>query len=296
MARIAYSLLLALTLLAALASAFFYAKVREREVVLDFFLQEATEGIAPTDTTALVLAVSQQIYRRTNRGIVPSKLPLYERIESTSFFNVTSTVSLLRGTYGVIGHTQLGPCGTMTRAMLGSLRKLNIPSRKLQLLEHEDGTGGSHTMLEFSQGGRWRVISPSDSSFVWRTRDGQIATLEEIRSDSVVFGQIFERYPRYPYRFDNTAHIRWTKLPSPIRRIMHWALGDQRYRDMPTPSLYDEPRRLFWYSSMAAFAIFGLLALIAKSLMTRRQPVTRYAAESPMTTAPAASQVSTHTS
>jgi hypothetical protein len=295
MTRFAYSVLFALTLLAALASAFFYAKVREREVVLDFFLQDATRGIASTDTTDLVLAVSRQIYRRTNRDITPSKLSFYERLESTSFFNVTSTVSLLRGTYGVVGHTQLGPCGTMTRAMLGSLRKLHIPSRKLQLLEHEDGTGSSHTMLEFFQGGRWRVISPSDSSFVWRAPDGQIATLEEIQSDSLVFGQIFRIYPRYPYRFDNTAHIRWTKLPAPMRRILHWILGEQRYRNAPTPDLYDEPRRLLWYTSMSLFALFGLLTLIVRNLLRRPRPEHRAARAPVMATRPSPS-VSTHTS
>lgn len=269
MTRIAFKVFATLTAVAALCSAFFYAKVREREVVMEYFTRDATRGIPATDTTAIALAISRDVYRRTNRSIVPGDLPLYERLESTSFFNVTSTVSLLRGTYGILGHTTIGPCGTMSRAVLGSLWSLGIPARKLQLLPVPNRPGGGHTMVEFFEGGRWRVLSPSDSTFTWLTRDGQIATVEEIRADTALFAQIFRRFPNYPYRFDNTAHIRWSKFPPPVQRAMRVLLGERGFRSALTPALYDQPRRLLWYMAMACCACFGALALLARS---RRAP------------------------
>jgi hypothetical protein len=274
--RFAYPTFVVLAALFAVASVFFYGKMRQGDKVITDFVAQATRGVSLADTDGVAMALSREVFRRTGNGIPAARLPLYDRLESSSFFNVTSSVSLERGIYGILGNSQIGPCGTMTRVMLRSLEQFKIPSRKLQLIDDGTGKGGGHTMLEYRSSGRWVVLSPSDSSFVWHTKDGRLATLEDIKDDTTVFAQIFERYPDWPFRFTNTSHIRWTKLPRAARGVLRWLLGDQGYRDALTPYLYDRPRMLFFYGSLGAFALFAGLAFLTRGA-SRRAAETRAA-------------------
>ncbi len=255
-------LLVAVASFSAAASVFFLGKVHEENQVVDGFARASTRGIPPSDTEAVALALARQVYLRTNRTIPASELPLYERVESTSFFNVTSAVSLRHNAYGVTGQAHEGPCGTMTRVTLVGLERLGISARKLNLHDESTSPDGWHAMLEFRDGGRWLVLSPSDGAFVWRTHEGRIATLGEIQADSTVFGEIFARFPGYPYRFTRATHIRWEKVPSAIRGLCRLVLGPEGYRNAYTPKLYDRPRRLFLLAALSCLGSFTLGALL----------------------------------
>ena len=261
MNRVVLRIFVALSLLSASASVLLGAKVLEGAVVMDEFVRTATRGVDRSDPERVALAISGEVYLRTNRVLESAALPLYERLEATSFFNVSSPVSVQFGMYGLIGQAQLGPCGTMTRVTLDALGHVGVPARKLQLLHDESGTGGGHTMLEFRSGDRWLVLSPSDDSFVWRRYDGHIATLDEIRADPTIFAQIYKRYPAYPYRFDNPSHIRWAKLPGPVQGFFRLILGKRGYDNALTPRLYDQPRELLLLVSLSALIAFSLAAL-----------------------------------
>ena len=269
--RFAYPALVVLAALSALASGFFYDKLRDSERILKGFVMESTHGISLADTDLVAMTLSREVFRRTSHFVPPESLSLYDRLESASFFNVSTSVSLQHGIFGVIGERQLGPCGTMSRVMVRSLEKVHIASRKLQLLPDANGQGGGHTMIEYRSNGRWIVLSPSDSSFVWYTHDGRLATVADIQKDSTVFAQIFQRDPDYPYRFSNVSHIRWAKIPPIARSFFHRLLGDQAYRDAVTPYLYDRPRLLLFYGSLAAFAFFSVLALLTRGASRRVQ-------------------------
>jgi hypothetical protein len=266
--RLIHRAALLLALVAALFSAFLVAKVEERDRLLDGLILDATAGVARADTDAIVTSISRAIYVRTNAGIRAADLPLFERWEATSFFNVGTSVALKYGGFGVEGSDRIGPCGTMTRVLLNACWSLGIPARKLQLEPDDQGRYGGHTMLEFHSGGRWQVISPSDSSFTWRTRDGRIATVAEIRSDPALFGQIYARYPNYPYRFSRPRHIRWEKLPGPVRAAIRAVLGPQRYDAAETPRLYDQPRSLFL---VMALTVTGFCVVTAWVTRPRRR-------------------------
>jgi hypothetical protein len=242
---------------------FFWSRIHERDRLLDGLTAEALASVAPADTHAVVRALSEAIYIRTGRGLPPDSIrSVYDRWEATSFFNVGTGVALKYGMYGFIGHSTYGPCGTMSRVLLAALWRRGIPARKLQLLPGPDGTGGEHTMVEYRTGNRWNVISPSDSSFVWRNRAGQVATVEEIRRDPQVFAQIYAFRPRWEYRFDSPSNIRWKKLPGPVRSVVRAALGQERYASAKTPALYDKPRHLFLLMSLAGMIFFvGLFYL-----------------------------------
>ncbi len=247
----------------ALASVLFYAKTRERGRLLDTFIDEALAGVDRADTDAVVHALALAVYTRTNRGVPPAELPLYERLEATSFFNVTTGVSLKTGAYGVIGGRQFGPCGTMSRVLLNALWELGIPARKLQLLPAPGSDHIVHTMVEYRVGDRWQVISPSDSAFTWRNARGQVATVEEIRSDPAIFHQVDHGGPGFPAAdFSNTANIRWEKLPPALRRVARAVLGERRYATMETPRLYEQPRRVFLIGSLMLTGLSALAALL----------------------------------
>ncbi|HTO92166.1 MAG TPA: hypothetical protein VMJ70_13640 [Candidatus Sulfotelmatobacter sp.] len=272
--RFAYPTFVVLASAFAVASLFFYGKVREGDRIIGQFVDQATRGVPAADTDAVAMALSREVFRRTGNAINAASLPIYERLEATSFFNVTSSVSLSHGIYGTFGSPSFGPCGTMSRVMLRALEQANIQSRKLQLLDDMNGKGGGHTMLEYRSNGRWVVLSPSDSSMVWQTHDGRLATLADIQGDSTIFAQIFERYPNYPFRFTNVSHIRWNKLPPAWRSAFRWLLGEQGYRDALTPYLYDRPRLLFFYLSLGAFAFCAALALVTRRAVRRGRRAT----------------------
>jgi hypothetical protein len=250
--KLAYYVAVAGVVVMALSSIFFFAKMRERAAYINDLTQSALTPEERDDPSQAAVALSRAIYRRTNNTTAVDDLDVFSRWESTSFFNVTAGTSLRYGIYGVEGHSVEGACGTMSRTLLNALWSLGIPARKLQLLDDENGVGGGHTMVEFYDGARWCVISPSDSSFVWRRADGTIATAEEIRGDSALYSAVYEWKNGYPYRFDRTANIRWEKLPAGARRVIHALVGQKRYDNATTPRLYDKPRTCHSWSPSRA--------------------------------------------
>lgn len=264
-----HSVLLRLLVVGAAASAaaalFFHGKVREDDARVDGMIRAAVHGVPLADTEAVALALSRAVFMRTYRRVSAGELSPYERLESSSFFNVTSAVSLGHGAYGLEGQAHTGPCGTMTRVTLHALDRMGIPARKLHLHDEPLTPDGWHAMVEFQSGGRWLVVSPGDSAFVWRTQEGRIATLDEIQADSTIFAQVFARFPDYPYRAGSATRIRWDKLPRPVRAFMRTVLGPKRYDGALTPKLYDQPRRLFFAASLSALAAFAWGALLVWS-------------------------------
>jgi len=273
--RILHPIFVLLAALFLTASGFLFDKSRESDRVLANFVTDSTRGVPASDTDQVAMAISREVFRRTDRYVPNSELSLFDRLEAASIFNVSASVSIQHGIFGVVGHPQLGPCGTMSRVMIRSLEQVHVASRKLQLLDDVNGQGGGHTMIEYRSNGRWVVLSPSDSSFVWRDHEGRLATVDEIRGDSTIFAQIFTRFPNYPYRFNNTSHIRWAKLPPAGRAVFHWLLGEKGYRDALTPYLYDRPRLLLFYCAFAAFVLFTVLALLTRTPSPRVVPSRR---------------------
>jgi hypothetical protein len=247
------------TVLSAALTLFMYGKVREREALVAGFVNESLVGVARADTDAVVHALALSVFHRTNRGLPLSRLPFYDRLEATSFFNVGTGSSLKEGYYGVVDGGAFGPCGTMSRVLLNALWRLEIPARKLQLIALPGSGHITHTMVEYRVGGRWQVISPSDSAFTWRNHSGEVATAEEIRTDPAIFGQIHSYRSAWPADFQNTWHVRWEKLPGPLRRCFRLVLGERGYREAQTPRLYDQPRHFFLYTGIAITLLFGLL-------------------------------------
>lgn len=223
----------------------------------------------------IIISLSNEVYKKTNQGINKDDLDWYSRIESTSFFNVTSAVSLKYGGYGIIGYSGSGPCGTMSRTLLNALWRLNMPARKLQLLNNGQGKGGGHTMVEFYDNGFWRVLSPSDKTFVWRTENGEIATARQIQNNPTIFSQIYIARPDYPYLFDNYKNIRWDKLPNWITTIIKFIIGENKFNAMETPKLYDLPRTLFLYCSIFASFFFSIIAYILRPKKLSEEHITR---------------------
>lgn len=262
MRRLVSGLFMLLALLAGLAALLFDQRSREESAALDRLIREAVAGTAPADTEAVAIAIAREVFRRTNRRVAARSLTPDERLVSRSPLNVPSGVSLRYGMYALEDQPHAGPCGTMTRVTTCALRRLGIPARKLHLLDDPSPEETGHVMVEFRSRGRWFVLSPGDSAFVWRRPDGAIATLAEIRADSTIFAEIFAREPAFAYRFTRTRNIRWEKLPAPARALFRAALGARGYEAATTPALYDQPMQLLRLASLAA--AFALAALLAR--------------------------------
>ena len=212
--------------LSMICSVFFFSKVTERNRYVEELIDSALVGRNAETVEDTVILVSQEVYRRTNnQGLSTDQMDWYSRFESTSFLNMTSAVSLKYNAYGIGGHHVFGQCGTMTRVLLNALWMLNIDARKLQLMPDRARGLQGHTVMEFFSNGRWQVISPGDSSFVWRNPDGKIATVHEIQNDSDTFSQIYAFKPDYDASFDGCMNIRWEKLPDRLTRLIKFVRG-----------------------------------------------------------------------
>ncbi len=232
-------------------------KQHERAEYMKAFLHGAFYNSAARTLDDTVLTLARSIYSITNNkfGVEVKSMDWYDDLESRYFFNMSSTVALKYGTYGVRGHYVFGPCGTMSRLLMNSLWQLDIPARKLQLLNNEQGKGGGHTLVEYKDGEKWKVIAVSDNAFVWRNSVGEIASVDEIQHQAGVFNQIYAQHPTYPYLFDNPKHLNWTKVPKWIQNVLKNTIGTERMSAIETPQIYDRPRLLLLYLSLGLFII-----------------------------------------
>lgn len=262
MAKFIYKLSIVGILICMVGFVFFFLKVQEENKYLNKLLETTEKKYTSEKTQAFVRGLSQEIYQLTNQGIDHSTLSAYDKWEATSPFNVTTAISLKYKTFGLKTHSVYGPCGTMSRVLLNSLWHKGIPARKLQLLPTSQKEGDGHTMVEFYVDGKWRVIAPSDSSFVWLDEQGEVASREEIKNNPDIFKQIYTRDKNYPYHFNKPRNIRWSKLPGFIQKFFRAILGEKGFQNATTPRLYDRPRSLMMYTFLAGVLFFLCSALI----------------------------------
>lgn len=244
---------------------FFYFKHYQTLILVDALVNDALKFKKNLTVEEKALKISQRIYSETDNFIEREDLDWYSRWEATSYFNMTTSVGLEYNCFGIKGEYGDGPCGTMTKIFLVTMWDQNIRARKLQL-EAVNERGG-HTMAEFYYKGKWRVISPSDSSFVWRNHSGEIATVDEIRNDTTIFNQIFNYKSDWPYSFKKTSNINWEKLPSIVSSIIKLFIGNEAYENAETPRLYEQPRKLlaFFFSSLSLVTFLSWLYLYRKN-------------------------------
>jgi hypothetical protein len=153
----------------AAAALFFHGKVREDDARVDGLVRAAVRGVPLADTEAVALALSREVFLRTNRRMGAHELSPYERLESSSFFNVTSAVSLEHGANGLEDQAHIGPCGTMTRVTLQALDRMGIPARKLHL--HDEAPRGiRHAMVESDRAAAGSWSRPATAFRVARPR------------------------------------------------------------------------------------------------------------------------------
>jgi len=239
-------------MLSMIIAAFFFIKMHQSNNLVGEFIADALINTSELNKQEKVLLISHKIYNETNNFINRDELDWYSEWEASSFFNMTSAVGIEYNCYGITGEPGDGPCGTMTKIFLLTLWDMDIPARKLQL--HAINNRGGHTMAEFFYKGKWRVISPSDSSFVWRNDDSSIATVEDILNDSTLFVQIFKHDDDWPYAFKKTSNINWEKIPAFLASIINFIIGDEAYENTETPALYEQPRKLL-------FIVFSCLTM-----------------------------------
>ena len=249
-----------------LAGIFFAWKQVQEHRILSSFLNELEieDGLS---TDEFVVAMSDEIYDETNDTCPLNELSLYDRFEAESPANITTAVSLQYEIYVTDGHAKNGPCGTMSRTLLNALWRNDIRARKLHL-QMPDGSG--HTMVEYADGDKWKVIAPSDLSFVWKNAADEIASVKEIQQSDEVFSQIYAVRPDYAYSFKHANHFNWDRLPGFIhdQALSRW--GQQWCDDFETPWLMDQPRLLLCMLSMIAFAFTFIIARLSKRVLRRR--------------------------
>ncbi|MCA1946058.1 MAG: hypothetical protein LDL30_12405 [Desulfovibrio sp.] len=230
---------------------FFTGRIRERVVLLDALIAGAMPAVdavmqgPPSSThgeaTAIVLA--RAIYDRMHAPLDPDDLDMYERLESMSPLNVSAATALKHGGFGLKGHSRYGPCTTMSRTLILALRRLKMQARALYLEPDERGLGGGHQLVEFLDEGMWKVIAPSDNAFVWRTRQGRVATAAEIAASEEIFSQVYESFPHYTYLFHRPTRLSLPDAPAWVQSLLALVLPNNGYGP-EAPIFFHSPRGL----------------------------------------------------
>ena len=232
---------------------------RERRVVARFVEAGLTVDHRRT-TERSVSRLARLSFEHTDRIVTGSELSSVARWEATSWFNMSAAIALEHGAYAV-REAHLGRCGTTSRVLLNALWHVGIPARKLHISLDMEPFGG-HTIVEYYDGGRWRVISPADGGFVWRRADGEVATAAEIGASQTILDQVQKVCPAFPYRFDVLHRVRWSKLAPRTAAAVRTVVGSDRFTSMSTPRLYDRPRALMAIVAASAALFFGALSLL----------------------------------
>ena len=71
-------------------------------------------------------------------------------------------------------------------------------------------------------------------------------------------------HSRFAPLFENAKHIRWAKLPSPVQTTIKFLVGEKTFEEAETPRIYDNPRTLFFVTSLLFCGAFGIIAIYLK--------------------------------
>ncbi len=262
MKKIIFYISIATSIIFAAASTFLFYKIKEQTRLIDELTQSVKKQNIGNKIDDVVIALSKEIYIRTNNEIEADKLSLYESWESYRDTGITTAAALKHNGYGLKGTPEHKPDETMSRILLNTLWQVDISARKLYLLDNDTGKGRGHTLIEFPNGTRWQVIDPCHNAFVWRLENGMIAGVEEIKNNKKIFEQIYKAYPDYPFLFDNPANIRWEKIPSFFSGIYRLFIDDYKSKKIETPQLFDDPRLLFRIISIFITSLSAFISIL----------------------------------
>lgn len=213
-----------------------------------------------------IISFMDWIYDNCNQSVSKEEVPFYIIMEGLLPLRY-STKSIIDYACYVEGYPYWGTCGSRTRVALVLLRRRGIPVRKLQL----ELDKGSHTMPVVLVNGKWRVFDV-DHNFYWVNNQGEVATLEEIKTDPDLFAQIKKEWPKYKYTFSKTAYIRWKKLGR-FRKylvpMLEKVFGAEYVAEIDTPPIYERPRIfyaiLFYVVSLFFLIVYIILRKILKA-------------------------------
>jgi hypothetical protein len=111
-------------------------------------------------------------------------------------------------------------CGSSTNAFINLADSAGLVARRLLLLDTHSRT--QHVVAEVLIGGRWVIVDPAFRA-IMRNSDGELLTREQL-TNHASFADATSRIPNYDpnYTFDNTVHVRVTRLPL-IGTELRWA-------------------------------------------------------------------------
>ncbi len=161
------------------------------------------------------------------------------------------------------GSDYRGQCGSHSAVVIAMLRQHGVPARPLLLCN--DRGHVVHTVVEAGIGGRWAVADPT-FGIVFRRRDGQLATREEIAADPERFHAQVDGVRNYlpEYDYDSVTLMNWNKLPVVfplVRRGLELTLGPERTERIAKPLLWLRPRASFGLLCLLVAMTSGLLAI-----------------------------------
>lgn len=262
MKKIIFYITISVSIMFAGASTVLFYKIREQTKLIDELTESVKKNKIGNKIDDVVIALSKEIYARTNNEIESEKLSFYETWESSGDTGITTATALKYNGWGLKDSEDYKPDETMSRILLNTLWQVEIDARRLYLLDNDKERGSSHALIEFPNGARWQVIDPCHNAFVWRLENNKVAGVEEIKKDKKIFEQIYQAYPDYPYHFRNPANIQWEKMPLLLAGIYRLFIDDNESKKIETPQLVDNPRSLFRIISIFIASFSGFTSIL----------------------------------
>lgn len=248
----------------AIVSAYCYEIHRQN----DRYLLKASAFIfdGPGDDESKAIALSHFVAMEGMQAVASDSASMMARIEHRLPLEL-SPVTVLREGFAFRDAHRFGPCGQLTRTIHAIADLRHITSHKV-LIETD---GKEHVLVTLAVGGADLLFDPT-FDFYWRNRSGHVASIDEVQSDTAIFAQIYRKVPWYPYRLNDIAYFRWSRLGAPgrwLRRGLSAVLGTKRVDKIDTPMLYERP----WlgYTWVTAIASLTCLALGALGWIPRKR-------------------------
>jgi hypothetical protein len=231
----------------------FYIHLRNNSYLLrstDFIFDR------PGDDESKAIALAHFVAVEAAQGVDPDSASLVAKFERALPLEL-SPVTVLKEGFAFPDAKRYGPCGQMSRTVRAVAWLRHIPSHKVLM-----GTGpDEHAMVALYVNGAYRLFDPT-YDFYWTNRSGHVASIEEVRSDTAIFAQVYRKVPDYRYNLSDASYLRWSRLGRPgawAKSALTAIMGRAWVENLDTPKLYERPWWGYaWINLVGAVGCLGL--------------------------------------
>ena len=222
------------------------------------YLMHATAFIfdGPGDDETKAKELAHFVALHAAEVVNPDSASLVAKVEHHLPFEISPATVLAEG-FAFPDAYRFGPCGQLSRTIRAVACLRHIPSHKVLM-----GRGtNEHAMVALYVNGAYRLFDPT-YDFYWTDSTGHVASVDQVRSDTAIFAQIYRKVPDYKFSLSDATYFRWARLGRVgtwIKSALTVVMGEAWVANLDTPQLYERPWWGYaWVSLVGAVVCLSL--------------------------------------